>query len=82
MEGGGSGELLFSAHWDARRRSGEVWGRLVGTLLIGVSLVLRAPGMFESLWFDEVYRTFQVMQSRRTSWTSCCMTYITRCTTR
>jgi hypothetical protein len=34
---------------------------LVGTLL-AISLALRIPGMLESLWFDEVWRTFVVLR--------------------
>jgi hypothetical protein len=34
-----------------------LWG-----LLLGLSLALRIPGLFESLWFDEVWRTFVVLR--------------------
>lgn len=34
-----------------------LWG-----LLLGLSLALRLPGLLESLWFDEVYRTFVVLR--------------------
>jgi hypothetical protein len=34
-----------------------LWGAL-----LGLSLALRLPGLFESLWFDEVYRTFVVLR--------------------
>lgn len=34
-----------------------LWG-----VLLGVSLALRLPGLFESLWYDEVFRTFVVLR--------------------
>src|SRR3954468_15698820 len=35
---------------------------ILWSLLLGLSLALRVPGLFESLWFDEVYRTFVVLR--------------------
>ena len=38
-----------------------VSGFLMGAVVV-VGVALRLPGLFESLWYDEVYRTFVVMQ--------------------
>jgi uncharacterized membrane protein len=45
------------------QQASKIKAFLVG-LLLAVSLGLRIPGIFESLWFDEVFRTFVVMRGQ------------------